>query len=131
MVKCEINQASKSIFDRTLFIRVSFRTCVCVWYGERKGEKTKDMSGRVGSVAGTSSDMSFGADQTVVVSVRPSVVSLACCREAGGDRGAGRDITTRQYRDEERDEERGSTRPPPPPPITLTLTPNPASSIDS
>ena len=130
MVKCEINQASKSIFDRTLFIRVSFRTCVCVWYGERKGEKTKDMSGRVGSVAGTSSDMSFGADQTVVVSVRPSVVS---CRVVGrqGDRGAGRDITTRQYRDEERDEERGSTRPPPPPPITLTLTPNPASSIDS
>ena len=89
MVKCEINQASKSIFDRTLFIRVSFWTCVCVWYGERKGEKTKDMSGRVGSVAGTSSDMSFGADQTVVVSVRPSVVS---CRVVGrqGDRGAGR-----------------------------------------
>jgi hypothetical protein len=104
MVKCAIYQASKSIFDRTLFIRVSFRTCVCLVWRE-KGEKTKDMSGRVGSVAGTSSDMSFGADQTVVVvvvSVRPSVVSLACCREAGGDRGAGRDITTRQDRDEER-----------------------------
>ena len=111
MVKCEINQASKSIFDRTLFIRVSFRTCVCVWYGERKGEKTKDMSGRVGSVAGTSSDMSFGADQTVVVvSVRPSVVSLACCREAGGDRGAGRDITTRQDRDEKRGGRQGRRR---------------------
>jgi len=70
--------------------------CVCVWYGERMGEKTKDMSGRVGSVAGTSSDMSFGADQTVVVSVRPSVV-------LSGGRGAGaRDITIRQDRDEER-----------------------------
>ena len=86
MVKCAIYQASKSIFDRTLFIRVSFRTCVCVWYGERKGEKTKDMSGRVGSVAGTSSDMSFGADQTVVVvSVRPSVVS--CRVVLSGGRG--------------------------------------------
>ena len=38
MVKCEINQASKSIFDRTLFIRVSFRTCVCLVWREKGGE---------------------------------------------------------------------------------------------
>jgi hypothetical protein len=38
MVKCAIYQASKSIFDRTLFIRVSFRTCVCLVWREKGGE---------------------------------------------------------------------------------------------